>query len=338
MAVKVNYYEILGVTPDSDISAIKSAYRKLARKYHPDLNKDDAINAAKKFKMVSEAYETLSNPQKRSQYDIINGIFKTKFTSEFNSSFNNEDLHKKETPKSEKPNLKDTINEIFDEFSRNSKAKYKSKKIEPKNGTDITVDVEISLSDVAKGCKRTINVLHSETCPKCSGHKFINGAKCNSCSGKGEISDFKKITVTIPKGVKNKTKLRLKGEGNSGFNGGKNGDLYVIVNVKGNSRISYEGRDIIYRLPVAPYEAVLGADIHVPTFEGNVLLKLPPASSQGQKFRLSGLGLEKNGSCGDIIIILDIEISKTLSEDEIKLYEKLKKLDRQNLRENILYE
>lgn len=340
MAVKINYYEILGVSPESDFDTIKTAYRRLARKYHPDLNQENPDEAIRNFKMISEAYETLSDPKKRSQHDIINGIFKTKFTSEFNNSTNNTTYAKSQNTKSqkEKNQFKDTINDIYNEFTKKSKEKYKKEKLEPKNGSDINVDVTITLSDVAKGCKRTINVLHTETCPNCHGRKFINNNKCNDCNGKGEITNFKKITVTIPKGIKNNSKLRLKGEGNPGFNGGINGDLFVNVKIKPSSRISYEGKDIIYKLPIAPYEAVLGAEIHVPTFDGNVLLKLPAGSSQGQKFRLSGLGLNKNGQIGDIIIILDIEISKSLSDDEIKLYEKLKKLDRQNLRENILYE
>src|SRR5574344_114316 len=355
-----NYYEILGVSTDSTYTDIKVAYRKLARKYHPDLNKDDIENAMKHFKEITKAYDTLSNAKRRMQYDILNGIFKTNFgnsfsefdkdvktysTPNFKENASNKDTSNKESDEKAhdeedtsnlRQEFKDTINEFFEEFKNSNK--FKKERLEPKKGGNINADVTITLEEVATGCKKTVNIVHTESCPNCHGRKFINGELCRKCEGKGEVTTHKKITVIVPKGVKNHTKLRIKEEGNAGYNGGKNGDLYLHVVIAPSSKINSDGINLVYHVPISPFEAVLGDEIIVPTYEGNVVLKVPPKTNSGQKFRLTGLGNSKCGKTGDMIIIVDIAISKSLSDDEIRLYEKLKKLNRENLRENILYE
>lgn len=322
-----NYYSILGVTPDSSFAEIKSAYRALARKYHPDINPQ----GAQMFKDVSEAYEILSDAKKRLQYDTINGFFKstqTKTTSEkANDEYKKTIYQSEPKPKTEpKKDFSKKINDIFD----------KKKKSEPKRGEDISEEISISLRDALKGCERTVNVLHSSECPHCKGRKFINGALCSVCDGTGEKSELRKINVKIPKNVKNGTKLRIANEGNFGKNGGKNGDLYLKINIEQNSRIQIEENNIIFKVPITPCEAVLGGNISVPTFDGNISLKIPAKTHSGQKFRLAGQGVKQNGKTGDMIVVIDIEIPCILSDDEIRLYEKLKKLSAQNLRENLL--
>ena len=337
----MNYYEILGVTPDSEPAEIKSAYRRLARKFHPDVNPD----GAKRFKEISKAYDTLSDEKKRKQYDTLNGFFKTEKTK--TSSRQAESEYKQKTqPNSEKAqetrkktDTKHADNKFGDIFGTIFEASKKSKKTktpEPVNGKDINTDVTITLSEALKGTTRTVNVVHTELCPRCHGRKFINGSKCTVCSGSGEYSIHKRISVKIPANIKNGAKLRLKGEGAEGQFGGKNGDLYLYIQIKGNSNMSYDGADILYNVPITPYEAVLGGEIIIPTLDGSVKLKLPERTSSGQKFRLAGQGLKKNGKTGDMIITVSIEIPKRLSDDEVKLYEKLKKLSADNIRENIL--
>ena len=353
-----NYYAILGVTPDSTQAEVKSAYRKLARKYHPDVN--NSPDSLEIFKDISEAYELLSNPQTRKQYNMINGFYRKPEmkNSSASGSFRNSEQQSGSKPNPEpeiktgaqKPEfdtkqdyfehyksdkiLKDVINDILDGIKTKKSAAKKPKK-EPKNGEDIFVDVSISLAEAVKGTSRTINVLHTELCPNCEGRKFINGAKCPSCGGSGEYRQQKKITVKIPSGIKEGAKLRIASEGNPGFAGGNAGNLYIKVKIEPDTNMRIDGSDILYQLPISPYEAVLGGKISIRVFGGNVNLVLPPMTKSGQKFRLAKQGLKTNGKFGDMIVTVEIQLPKNLSEDEIKLYEKLRKLSQANIRENI---
>ena len=328
-----NYYSILGVTPDSSDAEIKSAYRRLARKFHPDVNP----SGAERFKDISEAYETLSNPKKKLQYDTINGFFKSAKSEEKQHTSSNQAQaeYKKQSQQESKANFSKKVNDIFEEFS---KPKAKKEKLTPKKGDDILEEISIPIKDSLKGCQRVVNVMHTTQCPRCKGRKFINGSVCSICNGSGEDSLHKKITVKIPKNVKNGTKLRIPGEGGAGVNGGKNGDLYIKIKIEPNSRINFEGNNVIYNVPITPFEAVLGGNIVIPAFEGDLSLKIPSKTHSGQKFRLAGQGLKQNGKIGDMIVVVHIEIPYSLSDDEIRLYEKLKKLSAQNIRENLLNE
>ena len=348
IGVRKNYYEILGVTPDSVAQDVKSSYRKLARKYHPDVNK--APEAAQKFKDILEAYEVLSDEKKRKQYDMLNGFYKSpkqKATSEgakteYKKAAQDKEPEPEKTQRATRPtfeenkdafqktDFKSAINDILDGI-----AKEKKNKKLPKNGEDIYAEVTVSLEDSIKGACRVINVIHKELCPNCEGRRFINGAKCGVCKGTGEFAQHKKINVKIPPNVKNGAKLRIHGEGNPGFYGGVDGNLYITVKIEPDSNIKIEGTDILYRLPITPFEAVLGGKIAVPVFDGKVMLTLPKNTNSGQKFRLAGEGIKTNGKFGDMIITVEIQIPKDLSEDEIRLYEKLKKLSQGNIRENL---
>lgn len=350
-----NFYDVLGVTPDSSVSDVKSAYRKLARKYHPDVNKSP--ESIEIFKEISEAYEVLSDAGKRKQYDMLNGFYRKPEKEEKKTS---EPVNEDKKPYHEKPEpnnsntakpkfenkhdyyehyksdkiLKDVINDILGGIKTQKSAK-KEHKASPKNGEDIFADISISLAEAVKGTSRTVNVLHAELCPNCGGRKFINGAACPSCGGTGEFRQQKKINVKIPAGVKDGAKLRVVHEGNPGFAGGDAGNLYIKVKIEPASNIRVEGNDIYYHLPISPCEAVLGGKIPVPVFECTVNLLIPPMTKSGQKFRLAKQGLKTNGKFGDMIVTVEIQIPKNLSEDEIKLYEKLKKISQDNIRENI---
>ena len=328
-----NYYSILGVTPDSTAAEIKAAYRRLARKFHPDINP----NGGNMFKDITEAYETLSDDKKKLQYDTINGFFKS--APKYSSTQNAQKEYQKQTQTNEhektspKEDFSKKINDIFEEFAKPKKTKKQAKR-----GNDIFEELSLTMKEVVNGTEKSVNILHSSECQHCKGRKFINGAVCPVCNGTGEENIHKKITVKIPKNVKNGTKLRIAGEGNNGENGGKNGDLFLKIKIEPNSRVAFDGNNIIYSIPITPFEAVLGGKISIPSFDGNLALKLPPQTHSGQKFRLAGQGLKQNGKIGDMIINVHIEIPCSLSDDEIRLYEKLKKLSTQSIRENLLNE
>ncbi len=343
-----NYYEILGVTVDSSTAEIKSAYRKLARKYHPDINKEES--AIEKFKDITEAYETLSNEKEREQYNTLKGYFRTEQTTtssqkaeetyreaqskstKYQSQFENST-----TPKEPKKNDKSIIKSVKYWFAKLKKHKRAKDNQKPKKGDNITTDIAITPDEVITGSKRIINIRTTLTCPKCFGHRFVNGGKCSECGGKGDITRTKKITVTIPKGVKDGAKLRLKGEGASGKNGGAAGDLYINIKIETKTQVHFDKLNIYYTVPITPYEAALGEEITIPTFDGKIKLKLPPNTCSGQKFRIANQGIKKNGKIGDLIICVSIEFSHDLSEDEVKLYEKLKNLSKDDVRKNFGY-
>lgn len=348
-----NYYEILGISIESSTDEIKTAYRKLARKYHPDINKSpDAIQM---FKDITEAYETLSTPQEREKYNTLKGFFKPKKTttsakkaeeSYTETKTKNENYassvdldkekfyaHKNKRKEHKKNNsFIKTIKYWLLKLKKQKRDKENSK---PRKGDNITTDVVITPEEVITGSKRIIHVLTTQTCPKCFGHRFVNGGKCSTCLGSGEISKRKKITVTIPKGIKDGAKLRLRGEGGSGKNGGANGDLYINIKIETKTKIHFDKLNIFYNVPITPFEAALGEEITIPTFDGKIKLKLPKNTCSGQKFRIAKQGIKKNGKIGDLIVSVSIEFSHDLSEDEIKLYEKLKNLSTDDVRKNL---
>lgn len=189
-----NYYSILGVTPDSSDAEIKSAYRKLARKFHPDVNP----YGTERFKDITEAYEILSDAKKRMHYDTLNGFFKSAPEQEQHTSsqkaqseYQKKASSQKHTePKMSKEEFSKKINDIFEEFS---KPKPKKEKPAPKRGDDLYEDISITIKEAVNGAERVVNVVHSSECPNCKGRKFINGTLCHVCGGSGEKKSIKKL-------------------------------------------------------------------------------------------------------------------------------------------------
>ncbi|MBP7211525.1 DnaJ domain-containing protein [bacterium] len=348
-----NLYEILGIPADATLGMIKSAYRKLVRKYHPDLNNGDE-NCARKFKEINEAYEILSDTDKKRYYDTMSGFFTRKTENQYNYKYTykqadstyrkTKNAHEKEKARKEESKNKtysepfdfsDMFNDFFRGF-KNTSTKENQSTQSPINGSDITSEISISIQESISGTSRTVNVLHTQACPNCKGRKFINGAKCAICNGSGEESSHKKITVKIPAQIKNGAKIRIAGEGNRGQYGGNNGNLYLIVKIENDSIFKISGNNVLCSIPITPFEAVLGANISIPSINGKLSMKILPNTHSGQKFRLSSQGLlGENGKKGDMIVTVNIEIPHDLSDNERKLYEKLKTASSSDIRENL---
>ncbi len=343
-------YKILEIDYNAETAEIKAAYRRLVRLYHPDVagkNSDE-----EKFKEIQEAYEVLSNSDKRQKYDIVHGFYKEKLKKNFEK---NKEENKKnysefikqtktkinnEIKQEKKESFSQSINEALDSLfhtqnKRNEKSQTKSSPL-PADGEDIRTDVSISPIEAIEGAIRKVNILHTESCPTCSGRRFLNGEQCSVCNGTGQIQSQKKITVKIPKGVKQGSKVRIRKEGNKGQNGGENGDLYLIINIKKDKYTDTDGTDILINLPVTPFEAALGADIPLEILNKKITVKLPPLTSSGQKLRISRLDEDNKNKArkGDIIITVIIKMPVKLSEEEKLLYEKLKNCSKFDIRKD----
>lgn len=317
-----DYYKILDISEFSTTEEIKSAYRKLARRWHPDVagNSPDIIEH---FKEINEAYEILSDNIKKADYDRARRFYNysssnsQKETKSYNKTSTNPNNFKETTHKEEKRNS------FWEDIFKTHKAEeIKS----PKRGEDIYSDVEISVFEAVSGATKVINMLQTQICPKCGGRKFVNGAKCSSCNGKGETSVYKRFKVKIPAGIKNLSRIRLAEEGEKGQNGGRNGDLYLTIHIRETQNYKTEGMNILKNIPIAPEVAVLGGEVTVSTLIGNVSLKISPNTKNGQKIRLAGCGIKQNDKVGDMIVTVEIQIPQDLTEEELELYRKLRQL------------
>jgi len=339
-----DYYEVLGVNKTATPDEIKKAYRKLAKKYHPDKNLGNK-SAEEKFKEISNAYEVLSDEEKRNAYDQrgMDGVHDMGFQG-FTS---NDDIFRH-------------FSDIFGDFS------FGVNEMGPERGADLRYTLTIPFMDAIFGSEKNIQVQRSESCETCSGTGskpgtnpiicpeckgkgvisqgggFLNIASvcrrcggigkiitnpCTSCSGKGTVIKNKTLTVKIPIGSDTGTVLRLSGQGEIGERGGPAGDLYVILQVQPHPIFERKGLDIIYNLNVKYTLAALGGEIKVPTLKGNAMLRIPSGTQSNQIFRLRNQGIpDANGQAGDELVKITITVPKSLSKKEEELLKELDKL------------
>ncbi len=320
-----DYYKILDIPEFSSAEEIKSAYRHLARKWHPDVagNSPDIIA---RFKEINEAYEILSDNTRKANYDKARRFYSYAKTSKENKT----NYKTTENPNKTSSGFHFRWEDIF-----SSKQKESSNVKPPKRGDDIYSDVEISVFEAINGTTKIINMLQTNICPKCSGRKFVNGSQCSHCKGKGETSTYKRFSVKIPAGIKDKSKIRVAEEGEKGLNGGRDGDLYLTIHIKEPKNYKTDGLNILKNIAITPSEAVLGGNVTVPTLRGNISLKISPNTKNGQKIRLSGCGIEQNNKFGDMIVTVEIQIPKNLTDEEISLYKRLQEISGENIRERL---
>ncbi|MBW2981829.1 molecular chaperone DnaJ [Candidatus Woesearchaeota archaeon] len=364
-----DYYKILGVDKNATKEEIKKAYKKLAKKYHPDLNKDDP-NAADKFKEINEAAAVLADDEKRSQYDQF-GTAEGFTGAGGGAGFNFEDIFSQGFD----------FDSIFDSFFGGGLGGIfggRRRKRGSRPGADLRYDMEITLEEAADGTKKTIKIPHAvkcpeckgtgaeseddivecsecdgsgfvrrtqrtpfglfstqSSCPKCRGQGTIIKAKCPECSGRGKIQKTSEIELKIPAGAETGTNLRIQGAGEAGDNGAEPGDLYVIIHVKDHKIFERDGNDIYIKIPVSFTTAALGGQIEVPTLKSKAALKIPAGTQTGTVFRMKGKGIHSlhGYGTGSELVEVEVQIPKKLSKKQKDL---LKQFDKTLNKEGFL--
>ncbi len=356
MASQKDYYDILGVDRDADQKEIKKAYRKLAKKYHPDRNPDDP-EASEKFKEISEAYGILSDEDKRARYDQYG-----------HAGIGDDDFNYEDFARGGFGGLED----LFEMFMGGGFSGMGQRtQNRPTRGRDLEYRMEISFEDAAFGTEKTIRIPRQETCqtcdgsgakpgsnpktcPKCDGSgqirvnqrtPFGNMAQiktCDRCQGRGEIIDNpcpdcngegrvnrrRDIKVEIPAGISSGQRIRLSGKGGAGKRGGPSGDLFVRVDVRPHDLFERKGDDVYYELPINFVQAALGDEIQVPTLEGEVKLKIPEGTQPGDSLRLKNKGINhlRSSGRGDQYIKIKVVIPKSLDSEQKELLQKFAKI------------
>lgn len=352
---KKDYYEVLGVQKNASEEEIKRAFRKLAKQYHPDVNKE--ADAEAKFKEIGEAYAILSDPEKRRQYDQFGHAAFEGGSSGF-QGFSADDID---------------LGSIFDEFFGSSFGFNfgggSRRRNGPSKGRDRLVKMNLTFEEAVFGCKKSINIDLNETCSKCNGAGGFHEKTCSKCNGRGTIimeqksmfgifqtqttcnecggsgktfeetcnlcrgtgytKENKEILVTVPEGVDTGYQLRISGKGEAGSNGGPNGDIYIEFNVKKHDFFEREEEDIYLEVPLTFAEAALGSKKEIPTLENNVVLEIKPGASTGDKLRLKGKGIKIPNTLrkGDLYVILNVVTPTKLNRKQKKLLEELADTD-----------
>lgn len=357
MATKRDYYEVLGVSRTATKEELKKQYRGLARQYHPDVNNEP--DAGERFKEISEAYEVLSDDDKRAAYDRFGhaGVGNGGFSGGFDQGFGG---------------FADIFEEFFGSFGGASGGRRRRRG--PRRGPDLRYDLTITFEEAIFGAERDIEYRRAEMCPVCSGSgaepgtrpiscttcngsgevrrvqqsilgQFVNVTTCHTCNGTGELipnvcrecNGRKQVdrTVTkkvkVPAGVDSDTQIRLSGEGGAGFDGGPAGNLFVVLTVAPHEYFQRRGDDIVLDLQINVAQAALGDEIKVPTVDGETPLHIPGGTQSGRVMRLRGLGvpkLDRSGRGGDMgrgdqLVIINVAIPKNLTADQQALFKEL---------------
>ncbi len=336
-----DYYEILGVSRDADAAAIKSAYRKLARKYHPDVNKTK--EAEEKFKDINEAYEVLSDKAKRQRYDSLGANWQggADYTpppgfENFSFNFNQGGAQSFDFGGS---GFSDFFSSLFGDmmgnmntqragrnyggfdFSQGSTGSARQRRASQTKteDLDITKNLNVTAKEIFDGKPISVTFSEMEKCTQCHG-----GGYCTNCGGTGIVSKQRTVKVKLPKGVTEGKKVRLKGEGKTDAYGNK-GDLYLVIHFK-DSEYEFDGDTLIKEVDITPPEAVLGCSKEITTLHGKINIKIPAGVSSGQSLRLKQMGLPKSSGYGDLNAKIKIVIPKNMSKEVLDLYKQIQKL------------
>jgi len=322
-----DYYNTLGVKRDASEQDIKRAYRRLARKHHPDVNPGDK-SADTRFKEINEAYEVLSDKEKRQKYDRFGDQWQyaDQFARAGGQRSGTWDFSRggAQSFRFEEGDLEGLFGNLFQGFQTGTSGRP----VRQRRGRDIEHPVEVTLEEAYHGTNRTLSLEAEEVCPTCHGTGRIQNALCAACRGSGTTARLKRLEVKIPPGVKTGSRVRIRDKGEPGYAGGKSGDLYLAVSAKSHRVFERKGDDLHVEVTVPLTMAMLGGEVQVPTPKGKLALKIPPETQNGRAFRLAGQGMPHlgNSSRGDLMAKVKVVLPTKLSSEEKKLFEQLDQL------------
>jgi curved DNA-binding protein len=346
MAVKFkDYYEVLGTARNASDADIKKAFRKLARQHHPDVAKNKR-EAEERFKEINEAYEVLSDPAKRKKYDELGANWKAgadfrpppgweRFAGSpfagaggkgggFEFQFGG-------------TGFSDFFEQLFGSMGRGGGFRGRGgfgEEDQAERGRDIEGDILVTLEEAMRGSVRTVAVQHAVACNHCGGTGQRGRGQCPHCGGTGRTAKTEQYQVKIPAGVTEGQRLRVAGRGEAGAGGGAAGDLYLHVRLAKHPEFEVDGHNLIHELELAPWEAVLGTQVRVPTLGEEVSIKIPPGTQPGQRLRVRGQGLrDRDGKRGDLFVVARIEVPSRVSDRERGAWEQLARESKFNPRE-----
>jgi molecular chaperone DnaJ len=364
---QTDYYKVLGVSADATEKEITRAYRKLAKQFHPDANP----GAEDRFKEISAAYDVLGDPEKRKEYDdvrrlgpLAGGFGRPGAGNAGNGTFN-----------FRIDDLGDIFGGLFNRGAAGGRMSQRPTNFGgPRRGQDVETELHLSFEEAIEGVVTAVNVVTGAvcatcagsgskpgslpiTCPRCGGTGTLNdnqglfslaspcpecrgrGLKvvdpCPTCNGSGTERRQRQVKVRIPAGVEDGQRIRVKGRGEPGENGGPSGDLYVVVHVGSHKVFGRKGRNLTLRAPITYPEAALGADITVPSLDGSVTLRIPPGTSSGKTFRVKGRGVHTGNSAGDLLVTVDVSVPTELNDSERTAIEALAKASPESPREHL---
>lgn len=328
-----DYYAILGVPKTAAAKDIKSAYRKLARKWHPDANPDKAKEAEEKFKDIQEAYEVLGDPEKRSKYDVLGSDWQR---AAQDAARQRPGAQRGPGPGAggfggatfgEGTDFSDFFNMFFQNIGRRPTGGPQpgASRARPQRGEDLETTLDLTLAEAYSGGTKSVALQIEDVCPKCGGSGTLNNRVCPECGGTGRVLQTKRFDVTIPKGVREGQRIRLAGQGAAGPHNGPRGDLYLIAHFPDDNKWERRGDDLYIDLPVSIYDLVLGGDVAVPTMTGEVSMTVPAGTPSNKFMRLGGKGMPKlkSDAHGDEYVRLIGTLPTDLSEKEKKLFREL---------------
>jgi molecular chaperone DnaJ len=322
-----DFYELLGVKKDATDKEIKQAYRRLARRYHPDVNPGDK-NAEARFKEINAAYEILSDKEKRQKYDKYGD--KWQYADQFEQAARQQPQWDFSQGGGAYHFGGDIggFDSIFDDLFGGRGGRTFSRRARQSRGQDLESPVEVTLDEAYKGTARTISLQVQEPCPTCQGTGRIQNVACSTCRGAGAVANVKRLEVKIPAGVQTGSRVRIAGKGQPGYGGGPGGDLYLRITVGPHPNLEREGDNLLTTVPVPLSVAILGGEVQVPTPRGKLALKIPPETQNGRVFRLGGQGMPRLGSSakGDLLAKVSVVLPTRLSEKEKELFRQLKEI------------